>query len=184
MVILIILVDDVGMAYNDDLNDQLEKLRNLSAISLDFGRSFEKMMQENQVRQIVNRLVNSLRENGLEYDHVTQTFSRSTDGEGILILPPTRQLNVLIDHFSDYFYDYRKDKINMAYKYGLFTSVSLLCRKMIQDLVYDILRLKYHANTQSNLEIYYNRKENRQHDFTLLIKNLEDKRMTMGLIRK
>jgi hypothetical protein len=52
---------------------------------------------------------------------------------------------------------------------------------MIQDLVYEILRLKYHANTQSNLEIYYSRNENRQHDFTLLIKNLEDKKDDYGI---
>lgn len=176
------VIRDILMTYNDDLNDQFEKFLSLSAVSLGFGQSFEKIMQESEIRQIVKRLINSLKENGLEYDFVTQTFSRNTNGEGILILLPRRQLNSLIDfQFEYYFYDRLKDEINMAYKYGLFTSVSLLCRKMIQDLVYEILRLKYPANIQANLEIYYNQKENRQHDFTLLIKNLEDKKDEYGI---
>jgi hypothetical protein len=176
------VIRDILMVYNDDLNDQFEKFLGLSAVSLGFGQSFEKIMQESEIRQTVKRLINSLKENGLEYDFPSQTFSRNTNGEGILILPPRRQLNSLIDfQFEYYFYDRLKDEINMAYKYGLFNSVSLLCRKMIQDLVYEILRLKYPANIQTNLEMYYNQKENRQHDFTLLIKNLEDKKDEYGI---
>jgi hypothetical protein len=52
---------------------------------------------------------------------------------------------------------------------------------MIQELVVEILRLRYPPNNVGNLEIYYNQQENRQHDFTLLIKNLEDRNAEFGI---
>lgn len=177
------VIRDTLITYNEDLNDQLERLQNLSAVSLGFGQNFEKMLQQAEIQDIANMLINSLKENGLEYDPVTQTFSHGTDGEGILILPPKRRLNSVIDldFDNDYFYNHLRDEINSAYKYGLFTSVSLLCRKMIQELVFEILRLRYPPNNIGNLEIYYNQQDNRQHDFTLLIKNLEDRNSEFGI---
>jgi hypothetical protein len=47
---------------------------------------------------------------------------------------------------QDFFYDQLKDEINKAYKFGLFTSVIILSRKLIEDLIIDVLRSKSPTN--------------------------------------
>ena len=45
----------------------------------------------------------------------------------------------------------------------------------------EILRLKYPPNQPGNIEIYYYVKDQRFSDFTVLIKNLEDKKDDFGI---
>jgi hypothetical protein len=78
------------------------------------------------------------------------------------------------DTLVEIVYDQLKNEINKAYKFGLFTSAVILSRKIIEDLVIDILRSMFPESI--NLNIYYNIEENRFHDFSLLIKNLEKRK--------
>jgi len=82
--------------------------------------------------------------------------------------------------FSDLFYNNLKKEINLSYGYELFTAAFILSRKMIENLVIDVLRLKYPANIPGNLDIYFWQdpkriQSGRHHDFTVLLKNLEEK---------
>jgi hypothetical protein len=62
----------------------------------------------------------------------------------------------------------------------IFTSVVILSRKMIENLIIEILRKKYPQKVKGNLDIYYNKNERRFHDFTMLVKNLEVKKKDFG----
>jgi len=59
---------------------------------------------------------------------------------------------------------------------GLFTSVMLLSRKLFENLLIEILRIKYPPKTPDNLEIYFIKTEQRFQNFTILLKNIEDRK--------
>lgn len=78
--------------------------------------------------------------------------------------------------FKDFFYDPLIREINLTHRFELFTSTMFLARKLLENLVIEILRIKYPPNVKGNLEIYYNTDEGRFHDFTILLKNLEERK--------
>lgn len=122
------------------------------------------------------QLIDFLKDNGIEYNDSSKTFSL-IGGEPILITTTKRKLPVLLDiEFNDFFYDALKKEINKAYKFGLFTSTMFLSRKLLENLVIEILRIKYPQNVQGNLDIYYNARDGRFHDFTILLRNFEQKK--------
>ncbi|MCZ7398259.1 MAG: hypothetical protein O8C62_01030 [Candidatus Methanoperedens sp.] len=101
----------------------------------------------------------------------------SSKVEAIPFVVPNRQLQKLVDmEFEDVFYNKLRDEINDAYKMGLFTSVMLLSRKLFENLLIEILRIKYPPNQSGNLEIYFIKNEQRFQNFTVLLKNIEDKK--------
>lgn len=101
----------------------------------------------------------------------------SSEVEAIPLVVPIRQVTKLIDmEFENVFYNKLRDEINDAYKMGLFTSVMLLSRKLFENLLIEILRIKYPPNQSDNLEIYFIKNEQRFQNFTVLLKNIEDKK--------
>lgn len=127
------------------------------------------------------QLIDYLKDIGIEYDESTKTFSL-VGGEPIQILTTRRKLSSLIDmEFSEFFYDSLKKEINDAYRFGLYTSTMFLSRKLLENLVIETLRIKYPPNITGNLELYYNEKDQRFNDFTILIKNLESKIDDFGI---
>lgn len=122
------------------------------------------------------QLIDYLRDNGIIYNDDTKNFSL-TSGEAIPLIVPNRQLAKLVDiEFGDIFYNKLRDEINEAYKMGLFTSVMLLSRKLFENLLIEILRNKYPPNIPSNLEIYFIQSDKRFQNFTILLKNIEDRK--------
>ncbi len=75
------------------------------------------------------------------------------------------------------------EEVNKTYTKGCYTSVSILARKIIENLVIDILRNKYSANTKKNKEIYYDIPRNRYLDFSIVLKNLYVKRNEFGITK-
>ena len=101
----------------------------------------------------------------------------SSKVEAIPSVVPNKQLPKLVDmEFEDVFYNKLRDEINDACEMGLFTSVMLLSRKLFENLLIEILRIKYPPNQSSNLEIYFIKNEQRFQNFTVLLKNIEDKK--------
>lgn len=122
------------------------------------------------------QLIEYLLGNGIIYNEETKNFSLDS-GEAIPLIVAKRQLTKLIDiDFSDIFYNELRDEINGAYKMGLFTSVMLLSRKLFENHIIEILRIKYPPNVPSNLELYFMKNEGRFQNFTTLLKNIEDRK--------
>ena len=76
----------------------------------------------------------------------------------------------------DNFYQRLIKEINETYKNETYTSSLILSRKLIENLLIDLLRKKYGDKTKTAKEIYYNINNGRFHSFTYLVKNLEDKK--------
>ena len=79
--------------------------------------------------------------------------------------------------FNDVFYNELRDEINKAYQMKLFTSVMLLVRKLFENLIIEILRMKYPYNKTGNLEIYYLENDRRFQNFTILLMNIEERKI-------
>jgi hypothetical protein len=77
-----------------------------------------------------------------------------------------------IQVFPDEFYKVLAQNINLAYRYGLYTATMVLIRKMLENLLIDILRKKYGMN---NLDLFFDRQHGRFRMFNELIKNFEGK---------
>ncbi len=67
-------------------------------------------------------------------------------------------------------------ELNKAYTAGCYTAVFLLARKIIENLIIDILRKKFPERSRNNKELYYNVSENRYHDFSVILDSLYKKR--------
>ena len=76
----------------------------------------------------------------------------------------------------DNFYQRLIKEINESFYNITYTSTLILCRKLIENLLIDVLRKKYGDKTKEVVEIYYNTSTGRHHSFTYLVKNLEDRK--------
>jgi hypothetical protein len=119
-----------------------------------------------------DQLTNLLRDAGVDYDVSTKEFKIKDDGHTVTF--PLSKDTLITEKFGDRFYDRLKNEINVGYKFGLYTSVAVLSRKLIENLLIDMLRKKYPASE----ELYFDKNRNRFHDFARLLANLEKMKST------
>lgn len=84
--------------------------------------------------------------------------------------PPVAEKLIEVIWIPDDFYDKLIDEINRAYAYQMPMALSILIRKLLENLVIDILRKKYGT---SNLTLYYDPSRRRFNDFSILLQNLD-----------
>jgi hypothetical protein len=82
------------------------------------------------------------------------------------------------------FYNKHILEINKAYNAGCYTSVNVLLRKIIENVIIDILRHKYPPDDRSNKILYYNIDRKSYQDFSIVLKNLYDKRNDFDTLKK
>ena len=66
-------------------------------------------------------------------------------------------------------------EINRAYTFKCYTSAFILCRKVIENLLIDILRSKFPPTSKENKELYYDTARRRYKDFSDILDNLSKK---------
>ncbi len=109
--------------------------------------------------------------------HFRQLFE-SKDKKSIPSIPiktESKENFVELTH-PDYFYQKLESEINSCYTCGAYTAVLVLSRKLLENLVIDVLRKKYGQNTKRDVEMYFGTDEGRFHDFTFLLKNLDEQK--------
>jgi hypothetical protein len=82
---------------------------------------------------------------------------------------------------NDYFIVGHIQEVNKSYSKGCYTSCSILARKIIENLIIDILRRKFPPIKIENKELYFDIHRNRLLDFSIVLKNLYDKRHDFGI---
>lgn len=101
--------------------------------------------------------------------------SKGTDIENInedLQIPQLKNL-IEISKLPDNFYNKLVEEINSVYREGHAISISILIRKLFENLIIDILRKKYGTK---ELNLYFNPSKGRFNDFSILLKNFSEKR--------
>lgn len=80
-----------------------------------------------------------------------------------------------VDHPPDDFYKHLVSEINDCYRYGLYVPMRILLRKLLENLVIDILRKRFNGSKQ-DVELYFSTGRGRFHDFAMLCDNLDAKK--------
>ncbi len=94
---------------------------------------------------------------------------------------PKKKQEVIINYTTtDVFIKGHIDEINRAYNASCYTSVVILARKIIENLIIDIFTKHYPPSIAANLDLYYDTPRSRHKDFSVILKNLYDKRMDFG----
>jgi len=76
--------------------------------------------------------------------------------------------------YPDIFYDKLEDEINTAYSDpGLPNATLMLSRKLIENLVYNLLQYKFKG---PGISLYFDTKHNRPQDFGILLDNLKNQK--------
>ena len=77
---------------------------------------------------------------------------------------------------SDPFGKKHVDEANRAYHAGCYTAAVILCRKIFENLIIDLLTKQFPQNNAKNKELYYDTGRGRFNDFSVIEQNLYDKR--------
>ncbi len=106
--------------------------------------------------------------------HIPQTSKPAIKREGGR---KKKEILVLFEYETDkHFVKGHIDEINKAYTYGCYTSVSILSRKIIENLIIDILCKKY----PKEKNLYFDTDQRRLRDFGVILKNLHNKKSDFG----
>ena len=91
---------------------------------------------------------------------------------------PIEKVKSLISYeCTNYFIKGHIDEFNRAYNYKCYTGAYILSRKIIENLIIDILQKNYPPDASVlNKELYWDIKLKRFKDFSVILKNLYDKR--------
>jgi len=92
---------------------------------------------------------------------------------------PTKKekiIEIITYSSDDYFKKGHIHEINKAYTKGCYTSVNLLARKIVENLIIDLLRAKFPPDNLANKELYYDTTKRRFKDFSVILETLYGKR--------
>ncbi|MHC4663425.1 MAG: hypothetical protein ACYS8W_17330 [Planctomycetota bacterium] len=88
----------------------------------------------------------------------------------------------LIDYTTDDpFIKGHINEVNLAYTKRCYTSANILARKIIENLIIDILRAKFPPKKRENKELYFDISHNRYKFFSEILGNLYKKRNEFGV---
>lgn len=133
-------------------------------------------MAMQMIRHILGKLRKQLG-NGIfiEYPLVKAFLERGELPELSVIFPITETKYLDISNVPDPFYRNLINLINKCYSYGIYPAVLVFSRKLLENLLVDILRKKYGMQNVELLELFFDRKRRRFRSFNELLKNFEER---------
>ena len=148
-----------GLKDNDAYKDMIDFLKNSIKIFRSFRREAEydgnnkkKKPTPEQMKKVEKVIRNKKRsDRNTTKDESFLDFSRQ---------------------YPEIFYKKLEDEINQCFKYRLPNATLILCRKMVENLLYNILYYKY----PKEVNLRYDTKQGRPQNFSVLLNNLESKK--------
>ncbi len=142
-----------GLIENDAYKDMVSFLRR----AFDYFKVFRKQAEQHKGRK---------KDEGEEKKEVEKKIRK---------IKVPEKIESFIDfskQYPDFFYGKLEDEINQCYKSKLPNATLILCRKMIENLVYNILDFKF----PTRLELRFDTNHNRPHNLSFLMDNLKEKK--------
>jgi hypothetical protein len=93
-----------------------------------------------------------------------------------IIVPPVVNFIEIGGKYPENFYNQLQDEINICYDHNHPNAAFFLCRKIVENLVFNILEKKF----PSQINLWYDQKYKIRHKFSILVKNLYDERNNFG----
>jgi len=95
------------------------------------------------------------------------------------------KINELIKYKTDDpFVKAHVEEINRAYTYRCYTAAAILCRKVIENLLIEIMRMKYQTEKDKGIDLYFDKSRGRYRDFSEILEVLRKKSAEFGPERK
>lgn len=141
---------------------------------------FKKAYNEESKRAIamISYIIDDLiRKDQLDDDDLSRypiikPFLKEGKAEPTFSLPRLREKRYInFKELPDDFYYTLVETINRSFAIGIYPAVSVFSRKLLENLLVDILRKKF---TGTNVEMYFDVNHRRHHSFNVLLKNFEE----------
>lgn len=119
-------------------------------------------------------------------DRVTLPSNIEIEKEKVVLKNKTRKPRkkdrlILINYETEeHFKKGHINELNRAYNFGCYTSVCILSRKIVENLIIDIFKKKFPEKIKKNKELYFDIVQGRFKDFGIILKNLESKKDCFG----
>lgn len=123
------------------------------------GTSFENAMHYLKCMDVTNEFITSVPE-----DRSIETDSKKLD----------QMVELAIYETSDILLKNHIDEVNRAYSCKCYTATFVLCRKVLENLILNILQEKYSGKTREDRAKYFDLNYGRNLDFGILLKNLRN----------
>jgi len=123
------------------------------------------------IRYILEKLRDQLGESIFTRYPLVKAFLERNESELPVIFPTTETKYLDVSNVPDPFYRDLIDLINKCYSYGIYPAVLVFSRKLLENLLVDILRRKY---GMQNVELFFDAKRRRFRSFNELLKNFEE----------
>ncbi len=75
------------------------------------------------------------------------------------------------DSLTNNFYNMLIEEINLCYHRKAFTAVSILSRKLIENLLIELLKTKFGNQDETSLGVYYDTENGRHNKYSILLEN-------------
>ena len=154
----------------------LSKPMKLSLVRMIFlDPTFEKLKKDNwnyyndYVRDWPKQLADTLAFSDIRWDRKKRSLVCGKNRATITL--PARSKFVKMKN-KDHFYNVLTGEVNKAYASDMPNAVFVLSRKLIENLLIDLLRLKFKTDTN----IYYDKSRKRFQDLSVLISNLSKRK--------
>jgi len=137
--------------------------------------NYSRILTLSMIRTIINdmiekRLINEeyLRE---RYPLLFAFLQSEEISREVRFIPPAPERIINIENVPDDFYRELIRKINISYQFGLYTCTLILIRKLIENLIIDILRNTFGLQ---RIELFYDKDHGRFRMLNELIKNFKE----------
>ncbi len=141
-------------------------------------RSFLTLDEWTKVQQLISKI-----------KEAESKYSLSQQSKSDIFIPPKKSpksktasstskkkkafyLKIKDEVVPDSFYQRLIDDINKSYTFEIYSATLILTRKLLENIIIDILKFKY---KMANLDLFYIRDQGRHQSFHILIKNFETK---------
>lgn len=124
------------------------------------------------VREWPDQLISALKLKGITYDYDKSEFLFNNEiiNRRAIVRSTEKYLPVF---FEDPLYNELVDEINKSVTFDLPNAAYVLSRKLVENLIIDVLRKKF-SNSKEGVNLYYDTARRRFKDFSILINNLND----------
>lgn len=95
-----------------------------------------------------------------------------------------KMVSLITYNTGDHFRSGHLKEINRAYTYGCYTAVFILLRKIVENMLIDILRHKFPPTTLENKRLYFDPSQKRFKDFSQIVANLRAKSADFDVDKK
>jgi hypothetical protein len=166
----LLTVKDMHKIWRDDTVDLLRQLFDTDELADQFSGFGSYSERLRTFREQIDGLKRDLHRDLVQLGSIYNRLERFPVAVPQPLTPTGGEDFIKVTSIPDDFYQRLINEINQLYSEGLPFSLSILIRKLLENLIIDILRERY---GRQQVPLYYDTSRRRFHDFSVLLQNLD-----------